>query len=94
MPYIDPKYRKIAETQAMSSGELNYAITKLIASYLERNGLNYSKINDVLGALTGAQLEFYRRIVVPYENAKMAENGDVYGEKEKEEKLLTANPEE
>lgn len=30
------------------------------------------------GALAGAKLEFYRRVAVPYENAKMAEHGDVY----------------
>jgi len=33
-----------------------------------------------MGALEGAKLEFYRRVVVPYEEKKMKENGDVYNE--------------
>jgi hypothetical protein len=39
---------------------------------------NYQRLNDALGALEGAKLEFYRRVVVPYEDWKMTENGDVY----------------
>ena len=35
-------------------------------------------LDDVLGALEGAKLEFVRRVVVPYEERKMKENGDVY----------------
>jgi hypothetical protein len=39
---------------------------------------SYQSINDVLGALEGAKLEFYRRIAAPYEDTKIQENGDVY----------------
>lgn len=45
---------------------------------MQRKGLKYDTINDILGALEGSKLEFYRRIAVPYENVKLAENGDVY----------------
>ena len=31
-----------------------------------------------MGALAGAQMEFYRKVVVPYELDKEAENGGVY----------------
>lgn len=58
-------------------GELNYLFTEIIKLYI-RNGLNYQKINDVMGALEGAKLEFYRRIAAPYEDTKIKENGDVY----------------
>ncbi len=34
--------------------------------------------NAVVGALECAKLELYRRMVAPYENGKIAENGDVY----------------
>lgn len=81
MPYITQVQRDaLALRHPASPGELNYEITKLLLDYV-RNGyglLNYQSINDVLGALEGAKLEFYRRVAVPYENAKMAENGDVY----------------
>jgi hypothetical protein len=46
--------------------------------YLRKHGLSYHNINDILGALEGAKLEFYRRVAVPYENGKIQENGDVY----------------
>ncbi|WP_439397023.1 DUF6899 family protein [Bradyrhizobium sp. PMVTL-01] len=35
-------------------------------------------MNDVLGALDGAKAEFYRRVAAPYEDAKIADSGDVY----------------
>lgn len=35
---------------------------------------------QVLRALKDAKLEFYRRVVAPYEDLKIKENGDVYEE--------------
>jgi hypothetical protein len=80
MPYIEG-YKRVSlepSVTAGSSGELNFVITQVIKDYLRFNGLDYDSINDVLGALEGAKLEFYRRVAVPYENGKMSENGDVY----------------
>ncbi len=59
-------------------GELNYLFSWLAGDYMESQGLSYQTINDIIGALEGAKSEFYRRVAVPYENAKLAENGDVY----------------
>ena len=81
MPYITMVQRDaLAERPPTTPGELNYLITKLVLEYARNSYglLSYQSINDVLGALEGAKLEFYRRVAVPYENAKMAENGDVY----------------
>jgi len=63
---------------AETPGELNYAITKLLLAYIDKRKLNYQTINDIVGALEGAKLEFYRRAAVPYEDLKIAENGDLY----------------
>lgn len=64
-----------------NAGELNYEITRLIRQYLENNApLNYQIINDIVGALEGAKLEFVRRIVNPYEDYKIDQNGDVYND--------------
>jgi len=41
-------------------------------------GPSYQTINDIIGALEGAKMEFYRRVVVPYEDKKIKDNGDVY----------------
>lgn len=79
MPYISPDRRRVLEfTAPQKAGELNYCITGLLTEYLEQFTLCYATINDILGALEGAKLEFYRRVAVPYEDEKMAENGDVY----------------
>ena len=59
-------------------GELNFAITKMVTYYIQKKGLSYAVLNEVLGVLTAVTFELYRRLAVPYENAKMAENGDVY----------------
>jgi hypothetical protein len=81
MPYITKERREaIAEYGHIdSAGELNYAITRLLAAYTAPSkALNYQRINDVLGALEGAKLEFYSRVAAPYEKYKLALNGDVY----------------
>lgn len=78
MPYINEQDREVAAVTPRAAGELNYAITRLCWEYLADEEPTYRLINDVLGALEGAKLEFYRRVAVPYEDIKMAENGDVY----------------
>lgn len=80
MPYIPESQRdQIVTTGAYESpGKLNYLFTVLIQEYIACNKLSYQSINDILGALEGAKLEFYRRVVVPYEDEKIKENGDVY----------------
>ncbi len=81
MPYIDKYDRALVENTAngpRNPGELNYAITMLLINYIVYKGKSYTFMNDCLGALEGAKLEFYRRAVAPYEDAKIKENGDVY----------------
>ena len=81
MPYIKPEAREILSSGLVvprSGGELNYLITTLLTDYLLAKGVSYQTINDCLGALSGATLEFYRRVAAPYEDLKIKENGDVY----------------
>lgn len=85
MPYIIAARRpQLDPTGVVSSaanvGELNFQITCLARQYIKDNGLQYSSINDVLGALEGAKQEFYRRIAAPYEDIKIGQNGDVYSQ--------------
>jgi hypothetical protein len=87
MPYIAQEDRKRFESalngltaemnNGCTPGDLNYLITRLIRFYVFRKGLRYTTLNDVMGALEGAKLEFYRRMVAPYEDEKIRENGDV-----------------
>lgn len=81
MPYISKTAK--AELDAgtrrpETAGELNYFFTTIAADYIMSNGLNYQRLNDVVGALDGAKAEFQRRVVAPYEDTKIRENGDVY----------------
>lgn len=86
MPYIKRESRKEFDNNRVSylvripshAGELNYALTLLCKEYLENKKKSYQTINDIIGALEGAKMEFYRRIVVPYEDTKILDNGDVY----------------
>jgi hypothetical protein len=78
MPYILKEERDRAISYPRTSGELNYALTSLLTSYMRRQGFSYAHVNDCMGALEGAKAEFYRRVVVPYEDLKKNQNGDVY----------------
>lgn len=78
MPYIPRDDRDEAPLRLASAGELNFAVTCLINAYLRTHGKRYETMNAVIGALESAKLEFYRRVVAPYENQKQAQNGDVY----------------
>lgn len=80
MPYVSPSARRALNKgePAQTPGELNYAITRLVTAYLLEKGPSYTTMNDIMGALVGAKAEFYRRAVVPFEDRKRAQNGDVY----------------
>lgn len=76
MPYIEKARRE--DIKLETPGDLNYAFTMLAKTYLKDKGLSYQTCNDIVGALESAKMEFYRRIVIPYENSKIEQNGDVY----------------
>jgi len=83
MPYIPQAGRPailrtpLQKLNDLSVGELNYVITYLCKKHISERGLHYQTLNDVVGVLESAKLEFYRRIVAPYEQTKIIENGDV-----------------
>lgn len=59
-------------------GELNYKITRLCLEYFKCRGGRYQQINDVVGVLECAKMEFYRRAAAPYEDSKIIIHGDVF----------------
>lgn len=86
MPYISNKDREDLKHKLVyggrsieTPGELNYMITRMIDQYLRDKNISYTSINEVIGVLECAKLELYRRIASPYEDVKLAQNGDVYG---------------
>lgn len=81
MPYIKQADRDRIDLDPdlpANAGELNYKLTTIIYDYFQVQGGRYQQVNDVIGALEGAKLEFYRRVAAPYEDKKIEENGDVY----------------
>ena len=69
MPYIKDKDKLevglTVDRAAFTPGELNYQFTILMTQYVKDHP-GYQGINDVMGALEGAKLEFYRRFAAPY----------------------------
>ncbi len=81
MPYIVEKRRKELSAslpEPLTAGELNYTICMIAMKYLDKTKKSYQHYNDVIGVLECAKLEIYRRLVSPYEDKKIAENGDVF----------------
>jgi hypothetical protein len=87
MPYISqdkrPELDRIIEPliehlKALPEGEqdgaLNYSITKILKRLYP---LKYFHLNRALGVLTSVTQEFYRKVVGPYEDKKIQENGEV-----------------
>lgn len=79
MPYINKDLRKDIDNHVLepvTAGELNYLIFKACLKF--QGGEHcYHSYNTVIGVLECVKQEFYRRCVVPYEEIKKEENGDV-----------------
>jgi len=58
-------------------GEMNYLITSLIHRWVDRVGLSYINCNAAIGIMECAKMELYRRVIAPYEDIKIEENGPV-----------------
>ena len=79
MPYIDTQTKdKVHQFGPRTPGELNFALTEVIIEYLKEKKESYQTYNDIIGASIGSLLELYRRKIIPYEDKKIDENGDVY----------------
>lgn len=72
---VDPLIEKLkALPEEDQDGSLNYAVTKILKQVYPTK---YYHLNRALGVLTAIKEEFYRRVVAPYEDEKVKENGDV-----------------
>jgi hypothetical protein len=86
MPYIKEEKRKLylqsltdlaskLQGQNTESGDVVYCVYWLLKQ-LYGDG-NFDVRSDALKVLEAAKLEYYRRIMAPYEDGKIRENGDV-----------------
>ena len=87
-PYIDELTKALClfDINDKLSGELNYAISRIcwqLCGYQpeEKNSSigerRYARMNTVIGALECAKQELIRRIISPYEDEKIKEEGDI-----------------
>lgn len=85
MPYIKPDTRLQFENvlnllddhcDKLFPGDLNFFISSIIWKAFDQD-TSYTKANELIGVLECVKQEFYRRKVVPYEEEKMKENGDI-----------------
>lgn len=106
MPYIKKEAREFyhfevknlvekLKTVDFVAGDINYIVSNIIAEAYKAKP-SYQTINNMIGALEGAKLEFYRRVATPHEELKALENGDVeiYSNitKTLESEILMASP--
>lgn len=91
MPYLKENFRALLEKQGLTDlihyfvtlkdedavGALNYIIFKLVGQRIALQGEKYHRYNGLLGAIGEAQCEIRRRLLTPYEDKKIKEEGDV-----------------
>ena len=87
MPYVNQKTRELHEDTIehfrtlhaghTTAGELNYLFSSILHDVIKAQGLNYAKINELIGVLECCKMELYRTVAAPYENKKRLTNGAV-----------------
>jgi len=90
MPYLtkeekekfDPKYKEtLSFLEKMDikdlTGHLNYMVFRTVKVWTKKNGKKYFVFAAIVGTMICCVLEIYRRLVAPYEDKKILENGDV-----------------
>ena len=72
---IENLVKKLAEQPLKEQdGDLNYIVTSIMKMLYQPRYFNY---NRAMGVLEAIKQEYYRRVVAPYEDTKIEENGDV-----------------
>lgn len=93
MAYVSPELRRTLEPvvdrvidalreleldfpESSTEGNLNYIFSRVLADVYHGGG--YKGINDAIGVLECAKLEFYRRVGADVNTVDRQINGDVY----------------
>jgi len=86
MPYTKQEDRTSEMKKSIGSlsreiknkGDLNYVICQLTGMLiLKTGGMGYTNISNWIDGVHGAERELTRRLLNPYEDEKIEENGDV-----------------
>ena len=82
MPYIKPEKREdmdkvvyeMARIPVLADGDLNYILFKYCKCHMKPS---YNSYKNFCGELRQCVTEIERRLLAPYEDEKIKENGDV-----------------
>lgn len=82
MPYIEQKERPqfeegLEKLNPKTKGQLTYIFCMIVMKYVLSKKESYTNYSDALGALSDTDAEVRRRWLFPYEDKKIAENGDI-----------------
>ena len=86
MPYIKRNRQEelslalrqlIYKMEVKTAGELAFMVTTLALEITPKKS-NYNTMASTIGILETVKLEFYRRMLSPYEDIKKELNGDVF----------------
>ncbi len=84
MPYIEGVMKNEMQdsidelsTFILTKGDLNYVICELVGRFILDDDLTYTKMSEKIDAVHDAEAELRRRILVPYEELKIDQHGDV-----------------
>jgi len=86
MPYIKREKREIFEGHIKKiiellkndkenlAGNMNYLVYRIVKGVDPKR---YKDWNEIIGFLECCKMEIYRRLIAPYEDKKIRENGDI-----------------
>jgi len=84
MPYIKPETRLHIDyyiedllSYINSKGDLNCLISELVGRLILNTKISYTQISEWIDGVHGAERELTRRLLNPYEDIKIDENGDI-----------------
>jgi hypothetical protein len=75
--HVGSDMRIMDNNGVLGSGILNFLVSSICKDFISIKGTNYENLNSVIGALDCAKEEFRRRVVNPYEDVKIHDNGDL-----------------
>ena len=89
MPYIDQEIRDYYDPgieeilskidRLTTPGDVSYIISRILLHYISINDKNYQFLEGIIGKLDLISYELKRRMIAPYEDQKIEENGDLEG---------------
>jgi len=80
MPYAPKKDRQIATIDPSDEGELAYHLTLDYLKWFRKHSAKrkFKFMAALVGTVVLSLLEFWRRVVIPYEKKKIKSDGDVF----------------